>query len=351
MRAALRISLLALVLSAGTTAHAQDAGSEPSPAQVRVAAEAFDKGREAYKAEEYVEAAEQFEKADSNAPSPAALELAIRARDKAGELDRAATLMSLALKRHPDDENLLKIANDLSKRASATLFELTATCDSPCDLTVGGKIVHGGADTQRLLYIQPGKLTVRAGWPDNRSDSKQVEAVAGGKGEVDFVAPTTPAAESMAKEPDEPAAPEPAPVVNPDRDTGTKKGWSPTVFYVGAGLTAVVGGVLIWSGIDTLNNPGKDKVAEACNAATRQPNCQDLYDQGRSNQTRTNVLIGATSVVGVATILIGVLATDWSGGKSAPAADKSAAKLLRPHVDVTPWASFDGGGLQAVGRF
>jgi hypothetical protein len=210
MRAALRISLLALVLSVGTTAHAQDAGSEPSPAQVRVAAEAFDKGREAYKAEKYVEAAEQFEKADSNAPSPAALELAIRARDKAGELDRAATLMSLALKRHPDDENLLKIANDLSKRASATLFELTATCDSPCDLTVGGKIVHGGADTQRLLYIQPGKLTVRAGWPDNRSDSKQVEAVAGGKGEVDFVAPTTPAAESMAKEPDEPAAPEPS---------------------------------------------------------------------------------------------------------------------------------------------
>src|ERR1043165_9098617 len=136
MRAALPISLLALALSVGTNARAQTA--EPTPAQVRAAAEAFDKGREAYKAEEYVEAAEQFEKADSNAPSPTALELAIRARDKAGELDRAATLMSLALKRHPDDANLLKIASDLSKRASATLFELTASCDTPCDLTVGG---------------------------------------------------------------------------------------------------------------------------------------------------------------------------------------------------------------------
>src|SRR5258708_36304002 len=103
MRAALRISLLTLVLGVGSTAHAQEAESERCPAQVRVAAEAFDKGREAYKAEDYVEAAEQFEKADSNAPSPAALELAIRARDKAGELDRAATLVSLALKRHPDD--------------------------------------------------------------------------------------------------------------------------------------------------------------------------------------------------------------------------------------------------------
>src|SRR4051812_2475302 len=164
MNLALRISVLALVLSAGTAAHAQDAGSEPTPAQVRVAAEAFDKGREAYKAEDYVEAAEQFEKADSNAPSPAAIELAIRARDKAGELDRAATLLSLALKRNPDSEGLLKIAPDLSRRASATLFELTANCDLACDLTVNGKIVHGAPDTQRTLYVQPGKLTVRAGW-------------------------------------------------------------------------------------------------------------------------------------------------------------------------------------------
>jgi hypothetical protein len=348
MNLALRISVLALVLSVGTAAHAQDAGSEPSPAQVRIAAEAFDKGREAYKAEEYVEAAEQFEKADSNAPSPAALELAIRARDKAGELDRAATLMSLALKRHPDDENLLKIASDLSKRASATLFELTASCDTPCDLTVGGKIVHGAPDTQRMLYVQPGKITVRAGWPDNRSDSKTIEGEAGGKGDVTFVTPTTAAGASMAKEPEEPVAPPPAPAASPDKDTGPKKGWSPTVFYVGVGLTAVASGITVWSGLDTVNNPGADKVKAACD--NHQPDCNDLYQKGRSKQTRTNVLIGASGVLGAATILIGVLATDWGGGKSAPAAETSA-KLLRPHVDVAPWASFDGGGLQAVGRF
>ena len=353
MRAALWISALALVLSAGTAAHAQDATSEPTPAQVRVAAEAFDKGREAYKAEEYVEAAEQFEKADSNAPSPAALELAIRARDKAGELDRAATLMALALKRHPDDENLLKIAADLSKRAAATLFELTANCDSPCELTVGGKIVHGGPETQRMLYIQPGALTVRAGWSDNRSDSKQVQAEAGGKGEVNFVAPTAAAAQSLANEPSEPAAPEPATQADPDKDGGAAKkssGWPPTVFFVGVGLTAVVGGITIWSGIDTLNNPGKDKVQTTCAAAPGSPECNSLYDQGRSHQTRTNILIGATAVVGVATIVVGAFATNWSGGKHGSATEKSA-KLLRPRVDVAPWAALDGGGLSAVGRF
>jgi hypothetical protein len=350
MRQAFRFSVLALVLSAGGMAHAQDAGSEPTPAQVRTAAEAFDKGREAYKAEDYVEAAEQFEKADNNAPSPAAIELAIRSRDKAGELDRAATLASLALKRHPDDANLLKLAGELAKRANSTLFELTANCDQPCDLTVGGKIVHGSPDTARILYLQPGAFTVRAGWPDNRNDSKQVQAEAGGKGELNFVAPNAAAVQSMAKEPEE--APPPPPPSTPEVDAGTgKKGWSPTIVYVGAGLTAVLGGVTAWSGIDTVNNPGKDKVQAAC-SPVKKPECDSLYDQGRSNQTRTNILIGSTAVVGVATIAIALFAVDWSGGKSKaslPATD--SAKLFRPRVAVAPWASYDGGGLQAVGRF
>lgn len=347
MRQALRFSILALMLSVGGTALAQEAPAEPTPAQVRTAAEAFDKGREAYKAEDYVEAAEEFEKADNNAPSAAALELAIRSRDKAGELDRAATLMSLALKRHPDDQNLLKLAGDLSKRANATLFELRAVCDTPCDLTVGGKIVHGTPDTERLLYVQPGALTVRAGWADNRSDSKQIQAEAGGKGELSFATPPTPAGKTMANEPVEPVSPAPA-APPAQRDDGADKkwsGWSPTIFFVGAGLTVVLGGITVWSGIDTVNNPGADKVKKEC--GDQGESCA-LYQQGLSKQRRTNVLIGVSAGVGVATILIGVLATDWSGGKNDAA---KAAKLLRPGVDVAPWASYDGGGLQAVGRF
>ena len=346
MRAALRISLLALVLSTAAKGHAQDGSAEPTPAQVRVAAEAFDKGREAYKAEDYVEAAEQFEKADDNAPSPAALELAIRARDKAGELDRAATLVALALRRSPDDANLLKIGADLSKRAAVSLFELTATCDSPCDLTVGGKLVHGGPETERLLYVQPGTLTVRAGWADNRSDSKQIQAEAGGKGAVNFVAPDSAATKSMAKEPEEPVAAPIAPVNDQRDDGGKSAGWSPTIFYVGAGLTAVLGGITVWSGLDTVNNPGTDRVKNEC--GTQGPSCA-LYQEGLSKQRRTNVLIGVTGGVGVATLLVGLLATDWSGGKK-PAADKAALRV-RPRVAVAPWASLEGGGLQAVGRF
>lgn len=345
MRTGPAISLLALALSAGEAAYAQSA-TEPTPAQIKVAAEAFDRGREAYKAEEYVEAAEQFEKADSNAPSSAALELAIRARDKAGELDRAATLMALALRRHPDDGNFLKIAPDLSRRAGEALFELNVTCDQPCDLTVGGKLIHGAPDIERRLYLTPGALTVRAGWSDNRSDSRQVQADKGGKGEIAFAAPVTAAAQAMGKEPDEPAAQAPR-AGDATRDQGPAKssGWSPAVFFVGAGLTAVAGGVTIWSGIDTVNNPGTEAVEREC--AGEGESCQ-LYQEGLSKQRRTNVLIGVTAGLGVATALVGLLATDWSGGKSAAA---PSAKLERPRLDIGPWATLDAGGLQAFGRF
>jgi len=348
MRAALRISVLALVFSVAPLARAQDGSSEPTPAQVRVAAEAFDKGREAYKAEEYVEAAEQFEKADNNAPSAAAIELAIRSRDKAGELDRAATLASLALKRHPEDPNLLKLANDLAKRASATLFELTAVCDIPCDLTVGGKLVHGAPDTKRMLYVAPGPLTVRAGWSDNRSDSKQIQAEAGSKGEVSFVAPPTPAVQDQTKDPVDAPVSEAAPS-NPQKDDGGTKssGWSPTVFYVGAGLTAVLGGITVWSGIDTVNNPGADRVKKECGELMQREECA-LYQEGLDKQRRTNILIGVTAGVGVGTALIGLLATDWSGGSKSP---EQSAALLRPSVRVAPYATPQGGGFAAVGRF
>jgi hypothetical protein len=348
MRAALQVSVLALVLGVPLGAHAQEAAAEPTPAQVRAAAEAFDRGREAYKAGEFVEAAEQFEKADDSAPSSAAIELAIRARDKAGEIDRAATLLALGLKRHPSDANLLKLSSDLDRRVRGELFQLTATCDTPCDLTVGGKIVHGPPDTQRTLFVVPGALTVRAGWSDNRSEAKQVQAEKGGTGELSFVTPTTPAGEGMAKEPTEATV---AAVADPTatKDEGTPKkssGWPPAIFFVGAGITAVVGGITVWSGIDTVNNPGADKVKDEC--GTQGESCA-LYQEGLGKQRRTNILIGVTAGLGVATILVGVFATDWSGGKSAAPAE--TAKRLRPGVAMSPWASLDGGGLQAVGRF
>ncbi|HEY3253875.1 MAG TPA: hypothetical protein VGJ91_08015 [Polyangiaceae bacterium] len=348
MKGLFSVAAFALVLHGAGFARAAEEASEPTPSQVRSAAEAFDRGREAYKTEDYVEAAEQFESADANAPSAAALELAIRARDKAGHLDRAATLAALALARHPDDPNIQKIAPSIIERAKAELFELDLKCDEACDVTVAGKIAPGRRSTERTIFLISGTYAVRAGWSDDRSASKSVEAIKGEAGSLDFHAPEVVAA----------PAPVVAPVVAPppkDADTRPKSGkLPPTVFWVGVGVTAALGGVSIWSGIDTQNNPGQDRVREACKSVgsdgTHSAECDSLYNQGVDKQHRTNLLFGVTAGLGVATAVVGAFFTDWGGSKKPEA--EQAAKTQRKGFSIQPWVSVgSGASVGALGRF
>jgi len=346
MKGLFSVAAFALVLNSAGFARAAEEASEPTPAQVRTAAEAFDRGREAYKTEDYVEAAEQFESADANAPSAAALELAIRARDKAGQLDRAATLAALALARHPDDPNIQKIAPSIVERAKPELFELDLKCDEACDVTVAGKIAPGRRSTERTLFLISGTYTVRAGWSGDRSLSKSVEAAKGEVGTLEFRAPAVVVAPAAVAAPvvTEPAKP-------PEEDSQAKGKLPPTAFWVGVGLTAALGGVTLWSGIDTQNNPGPDRVREACNAGSS--DCQSLYDEGLGKQHRTNALLGVTAGLGVATAVVGIFFTDWGGSKkSAPSAEE-AHKTHRPKgFSMEPWVALgSGASVGALGRF
>jgi len=346
MKGLFSVAAALVVLHSAGLVHAAEEASEPTPAQVRTAAEAFDRGREAYKAEEYTEAAEQFESADANAPSAAALELAIRARDKAGQLDRAATLAALALARHPEDPNIQKVAPSIVQKAKAELFELSVKCDDPCDVTVAGKIAPGRRATDHVIFVGPGKYAVRAGWSGDRSLSKSVEAAKAANGTLEFDAP------EEAATPVAVAAVQPPPIGDKPADEGMpRKGGAlpPTVFWVGVGLTAVAGGVSVWSGLDTQSSPGPDKVREACQAGA--DDCQSLYQKGVDKQQRTNILLGVTAGVGVATAVIGAFFTDWSGVKKpAPAAEQ--ARKTRPSFSVEPWLSIgSGASVGALGRF
>ncbi|MEP7053352.1 MAG: hypothetical protein ABJB12_23515 [Pseudomonadota bacterium] len=340
---------VAVVLQFAGLASAAEETVEPTPTQVRSAAEAFDRGREAYKQEEYAEAAEQFESADANAPSAAALELAIRARDKAGQLDRAATLAALALARHPDDPNIQKIAPSIIARAKTELFELSLKCDDPCDVTVAGKLAPGRRSTERTIYVAPGKYTVLAGWSGDRSSSQQVAAARGAQGTLEFETPAAPAVPAAVAAPLVSATPSEKPEAE-DRAHGSGT-LSPAVFWVGVGLTAVAGGVSIWSGLDTQNHPGPDKVREACQASS--PDCQSLYQQGLDRQHRTNILIGVTAGLGVATGVIGAFFTDWSGAPRKPPPDpEQAARAHKKGFSIEPWVAVgSGASVGALGRF
>src|SRR6185437_13102512 len=78
-------------------------GDEPNAERIKTASEEFDKGRRAYLAGAYVEAAIHFENAYHDAPRPEPLRSAIRARMAAHDDARAATLASLASVRYGTD--------------------------------------------------------------------------------------------------------------------------------------------------------------------------------------------------------------------------------------------------------
>jgi len=112
----------------------------------------------------------------------------------------------------------------------------------------------------------------------------------------------------------------------------------PIVFWTAAGVTAVLGGITLWSG---LNASAKN---DAYEAYARQPDATGEeasrgYEDALSAQTRTNVLLVGTGVVAAATAVVGLFFTDWGG--------TSVAETVR----VT--ASSDGSDhrLQLYGRF
>ena len=337
-RLRLLTSAVLVALTVSGAAVAAEEVAAPSPEDVKAAEADFNKGREEYKGANYAEAAEYFESADTHAPKDRVLELAINARDKAGNIDRAATLAQYGLEQYPNSERIRKLAGPLLERGHADMFQLTVQCDEACNLLDGTRVVHGGPSTRRIIFLTPGDHIIHASWSDDRAESRNVDGKATESASVEFKVPPIPRKTELP--PPETGTGDPALDKGPD---GKPVGLSPIFFLIGAGTTAALGGVTLWSGIDTVNNPGADKVKSECDA--RRPDCQSLYDSGRSRQLRTNILIGATSVVGIATAVIGLFVTNWSGDSK-----KEAAAQLAP--SITPWVGYHSGPtMGATARF
>jgi hypothetical protein len=279
---------------------------------VAAASAAFAEAQRAQLRGEHSRAAELFELADQSAPSPAALRSAIRNRESAGQDVRAATLALRALERYPDDRDTRELAQGALDRLTPKLAKVRATCNEPCQLVVDGGLVSAQPVASSDFFVSTGQHTVAAKWPDRPSVEKRVDGVAGAAQEVTFDAPPKSA---KPEEPKALPAPAPAPAAtaapaaSAPLDPQSKPsgaGLPPAVFWVGTGLTVLAGGFLTWSGLDTLQ--ARDEFEEN---PTRQG-----YDDGVELEQRTNILAGATAVLGVTTIAIGLFATDWGGGEA-----------------------------------
>jgi hypothetical protein len=91
-----------------------------------------------------------------------------------------------------------------------------------------------------------------------------------------------------------------------------------------------LGAVTVWSGLDVL------KAHDNYDGTSR-----EQYDEGLEKQRRTNILIGATAVAGVATGVIAVF-TQWK-------TPKSAAAIPRINAGFAPVPS--GGVLSVSGVY
>jgi hypothetical protein len=314
----------------------------PDAERLKTAAEEFDAGRRAFKLKDYEGSAVHFENADRDAPSPEALQSAIRGRKEAGQIARALTLSAWGLVRYPNEKGFSDYAKGLIGESERSLYKLTVNCSPDCTVIVDSKVLPFGETAAGVVYLDPGPHQLQAGWSYNRHKNADVNAVAAQAGKLTFEAPPV---EKMAAEPATDGETRSA-GSSGEGDRGVEKekkgGLPPAVFFAGLGVTAVLGGVTIWSGLDTVKNPGTEKVTQDCAEWTGAREDCPTYKTGLAHQLRTNILIGATSVVGATTVVLAVL-TNWGG---APARAEKKEAFIMPVVGVQ-----DGVSIGAVGRF
>lgn len=274
---------------------------------VNGAAKAFSQGQEAMLAGDPGRAAEMYELADELAPSAPALRNATRARLGAGHEAMAATDAAELLRRYSNDKESRQVAEAILSQLSPKLTHFEVTCSEDCTVTLDGKAASSKARTSHIFYAQPGTRTVGATFDGGRQAQKQIIAAMGSSISVQLDAPAraqpvSPVAGAQVV----PASPA-ASVTPVETSHGIRRTW----VVVGAALTVGLGVGATVEGMATLDT--RDQI-KAATAGGDTAHAQTLYDQGRDQQLRTNLLIGAAAAAGVTTVILGVF-TDWSGGE------------------------------------
>lgn len=303
------------------------AGAMAQTGDVAAAAAAFQEGQRLQLGQEYARAAEMFELADAAAPSPAALRSAIRSHQAAGQRARAASLSLRAQTRDAADPQSATLATTTLAALAPALGRVQVQCAPACTLTLDRRAVAAQPAEQHAFFVEPGERALEVSWGPGRARARSLNATAGQTVDLVLEAPAEAPPPAPAV-PAVPAAPVAPAVVAVPSEAPAPRGLSPAVFAVGAGLTAVSAGLLVWSGLDTLS--ARDAYVQSPSEAG--------YNDGVALELRTNVLVVSTAVLGVTTAVVGALFTRWGttrGGR--------ARAVLTPAVGGT--------GLGVVGCF
>ena len=280
---------MALVIAASAArAYAQESDEDR-----KAAAKLFGEAQKAYRDGDFRHAAEAFEGAYKKAPRLPPLYNAARAWQKGGELVRAANLYASYLRKAPPTAPDRNSATSALRDLETKLARLELHAADITELKVDGVAVEveDQPPNALVLYVTPGTHVVD-GARGGKAVHEQPTATAGSSVSVVLAVTETPHE-----------------VVKPVVVAEKSRGLSPIVVVIGAGATAIAGGFLIWSGIDTMNQ------RSTFDANPTQSN----LDTGKSDEVRTNVLLSVTFglalITGVTAIFV-----DWKGSKKTEAA-------------------------------
>ncbi|QQR91017.1 MAG: hypothetical protein IPJ88_04600 [Myxococcales bacterium] len=270
------------------------------------AAEAYDAGAAAFLAENYEVAARWFDTAYRLWPSAIALGQSIRAYLATSDLPAAANRALLLLEKFPMHPASVDVGMPTLKRAEDELGKIRARCEA-CTLLVNDRLVE-----QREFFVLPEQeILVSAefssGVVKRRLSLKPQEVL-----DVELQAP----AQSETVDEDSNLQTTLKPASGEKASEPKQEGLSPLFVYTGIGLSSILLGLTIWSGMDMLagiddyeNNP----TAEA-------------LDKDQSKELRTSLFIGATALSVLATATVALFFTDWSDG------DKGLNVALSDHA-------------------
>lgn len=278
-----------LLLVATLAIAAPARAGEPSAADKQRAAAAFDEAVGRFNRAEFAEAARGFFGADRLAPSPTAITNAIAAARKASD----HLLVARAAERAIARGDALVEARAALAEAATRLARLDLSCEAtPCAMTLDGETVAAGT-----AWALPGTHRIAAK-AASASAEEHVACSAGARYRIAL----RPKAEAPPPKPTAPAS----------------KGIHRAVFFVGLGVTAVLAGATIGSGVDAMARKRALPKDEA-----EQAQIDDVLGRAR----RTDFLLLGAGLAAVGTAVLGVWWTDWKGVRATAAVVPGGAAI------------------------
>lgn len=267
-------------------ANADDAASARARAR-----DAYDRGALAHDRGDHATAARELALADSIVPSPVTLRAALESAMAADDAVIAIDLCDRS-QRAKADAALATLVREARARFERRVGRVRVACapddrGAPCAVTIDG----ARAEIDRSILVRAGRHLVRVE-RDARVEERAIDVEAGGTASVVMA---TGSAAPAARAADE----------------------GPSILWLASaiGATAIAGGFTIGFGVDAANK--HDRFASAGCAGPVHDDCSALAAGGRAAQLRTNVMIGVTSALGAASVIVGVVTLRARGAERA----------------------------------